>query len=312
MISLFLLGLVLLPYFSISQIHLSGDIFVHDPSGIGEDSSRYYIFATGQGIDIHYSTNLSVWMNGGHVWNNGGYPSWWRGYQPTGYGTVWAPDVFKYQSTYRLYYAISTFGSEVSCIGLATSTHLANGWADQGQVICSKNGDGYNAIDPHVLDDSSGKQWLVFGSFWTGIKLVEINPSNGKTLNTQIHNLAMNPNPNPDEIEASWIQYANGYYYLYVDWGECCKSVQSTYNIRVGRSKSITGPYLDKSGMDMEKGGGTLLIPTKQGHIIGPGQVGIYQNYLTYHYYDGNNNGTPTLNLVTLSYDSSQWPVVSG
>jgi len=293
-----------------SQIHLSGDIFVHDPSGIAEDSSKYYIFATGTGMEIHVSNNMSVWENGGTVFKNGQYPSWWRQYQPTGYGTVWAPDVFKYGSTFRLYYAISTFGSESSCIGLATSSKLASGWADQGTVICSKNGDGYNAIDPHVLADSSGAHWLVFGSFWTGIKLVELNPSTGKTLNNNIHNLAMNPNPSPDEIEASWIQYANGYYYLYVDWGECCKGVSSTYNIRVGRSKSITGPYLDKSNVDMEKGGGTLLIATKNGHIIGPGHVGIFQNYLTYHYYDGNNNGTPTLNLVTLSYDSD-WPVVS-
>lgn len=251
-------------------------------------------------------------MNGGHVWNNNNYPSWWRAYQPTGYGTVWAPDILKYQNGFRLYYAISTFGSEVSCIGLATNSRLASGWSDQGQVICSKNGDGYNTIDPHVLIDPSGKHWMVFGSFWTGIKLVELNPSTGKTLNSQIYPLAVNPVANPDAIEASWIQYYNGYYYLYVDWGQCCKGVQSTYQIRIGRSKSIMGPYLDKSGMDMEKGGGTSLIPIKQGHIIGPGQVGIFENYLTYHYYDGNNNGTPTLNIVNISYDSSQWPVLRG
>jgi arabinan endo-1,5-alpha-L-arabinosidase len=303
------LVLFIIPCFA--QIHLSGDIYVHDPSGIAQDSSNnYYIFATGQGIDIHYSSNLSVWSNGGHVWNNN-YPSWWRALQPTGYGTVWAPDVLKYGNGFRLYYAISTFGSEVSCIGLATSSRLASGWSDQGQVICSKNGDGYNTIDPHVLIDTSGKHWMVFGSFWTGIKLVELNPSTGKTLNTQIYSIAVNPDANPDAIEASWIQSANGYYYLYVDWGDCCKGVQSTYQIRVGRSKSITGPYLDKSGMDMEKGGGTSLIPIKQGHIIGPGHVGIFESYLTYHYYDANNNGTPTLNLVNITYDSSQWPVLT-
>jgi len=288
---------------------LSGDIYVHDPSGIVDDAGTYYILATGQGIDIHTSKNLSVWENGGHVWGSN-YPSWWKSLQPTGYGTVWAPDVLTYQNQFRLYYAISTFGSEVSCIGLATSSKMGSGWVDQGEVICSKNGVGYNTIDPHTFVGGDGKHWMVFGSFWTGIKLVELNPANGKTLNNQIYNIATNPEPNPDAIEASWIQYANGYYYLYVDWGLCCKSVDSTYNIRVGRSQSVTGPYLDKDGVDMEKGGGTLLLPVKSGHIIGPGHTGIYQNYFTYHYYDANNNGTPTLNILTLSYDSSQWPVV--
>jgi arabinan endo-1,5-alpha-L-arabinosidase len=287
---------------------LTGDVYVHDPSGIAQDGSNYYIFATGLGIEIHTSHNLSYWTNGGKVFSS--YPSWWKPIQPSGYGTVWAPDVLKVGSQYRLYYAISTFGSETSCIGLATSSHLANGWADQGQVICSKNGVGYNTIDPHVFVASDGKHWMVFGSFWTGIKLVEINPSTGKTANQQIYALAKD-NDSQDSIEASWIQYANGYYYLYVDWGLCCKGVDSTYNIRVGRSKSATGPYVDKDGKDMASGGGTLLVPIKHGHVIGPGQVGIFENYLTYHYYDANNNGTPTLNLVSLSYDSSQWPVVS-
>jgi len=295
----------------LTQIPLSGDIYVHDPSGISFDSPNYYIFATGQGLNIHYSTNLSVWFDGGHVWNNN-YPSWWRSLQPTGYGTAWAPDLLKYQSTYRLYYAISTFGSEVSCIGLASSPRLGNGWTDNGEVICSNNSVGYNTIDPHAFADSSGNHWLVFGSFWTGIKLVQLNPSTGMTLNNHIYSLARNTASTQDAIEASWIQYNNGYYYLYVDWGQCCKSVDSTYQIRIGRSKSVTGPYLDKSGIDLENGGGTMLIPIKQGHIIGPGHVGIYESYLTYHYYDGNNNGTPTLNLVTLSYDSSEWPQLSG
>jgi len=300
---------LILPCIS-QQIHLSGDIFVHDPSGISLDSGTYYIFATGEGINIHYSTNLSLWYDGGHVWNSTTFPSWWRALQPSGYGTVWAPDLLKYLNDYRLYYAISTFGSEVSCIGLATSTRLGSGWKDQGQVICSKNGVGYNAIDPHAFIDPSGKHWLVFGSFWTGIKLVELNPSDGHALNGQVFALAIDPDSS-DSIEASWIQYYNGYYYLYVDWGLCCRGVDSTYNIRVGRSKSVMGPYLDQNGVDMEHGGGTLLIPTHQGHIIGPGHVGIYESYLTYHYYDANNNGTPTLNLVTLSYDSNQWPVLN-
>jgi len=209
-----------------------------------------------------------------------------------------------------LYYAISTFGSEVSCIGLTKSAKLGNGWKDDGQVVCTKNGDGYNAIDPHAfVDPASGRHWLVLGSFWTGIKLVELNPSNGHLLNKQTFSLAIS-NLTGDAIEASWIQSYNGYFYLYVDWGQCCNGVSSTYNIRVGRSKSVTGPYVDKNGADMEHGGGTLFIPTRQGHIIGPGHVGIYENYLTYHYYDGNNNGTPTLNLVTLSYEN-QWPVVN-
>jgi arabinan endo-1,5-alpha-L-arabinosidase len=85
--------------------------------------------------------------------------------------------------------------------------------------------------------------WLVFGSFWSGIKLIQLDPKTGKRLkeDTTIHSLAFHK-----DIEAAAIYQHDGYFYLFVNWGACCRGVNSTYEIRAGRSREITGPYLDK------------------------------------------------------------------
>ncbi len=103
-----------------------------------------------------------------------------------------------------------------------------------------------------------------------------------------------------------------GSYFLFVNWGTCCSGVESTYNIRMGRSSTITGPYLDRNGVNMLSSGGTLFLQGT-GKYVGPGQVGIISeggaNWFTYHYYDGNNNGDPTLDMEPLSWTSDNWPV---
>jgi hypothetical protein len=91
----------------------------------------------------------------------------------------------------------------------------------------------------------------------------------------------------------------------------CCQGVNSTYNIRVGRSTSITGPFVDRNGVNMINSAGTLF-DTTDGNKIGPGQMGIYSSgdldQFTYHYYDGNNSGNATFGLHTLYWTSDNWP----
>jgi len=292
----------------------------HDPSGLSFVNNRWFIYATGNNLQFSSSPDLKSWNT--TVVFTSGIPSWIHTAVPGNDGSLWAPDVLYFNGTYHLYYAASTFGSQTSCIGLATTTDLAgNRWTDGGSVVCSGAGKtNYNAIDPHVFFDGvdGSTLWMVLGSFWTGIKIIELNPKTGKPINESVvYDVAKrNPSQSSDDaIEASWIQYHNGYYYLFVNWDYCCRGVSSTYNIRIGRSKTITGPYLDQAGVSMLDGGGTLFLGTS-GRYIGPGQTGIYvqgsgqPDLLTFHYYDGNNNGAPTLEIRSLTWnETSHWPI---
>ena len=193
---------------------------------------------------------------------------------------------------YLLYYAVSSFGRNDSAIGLATNPTLDPAdpkfkWSDQGLVVQSTSKDDFNAIDPAASLDASGHLWLAFGSFWSGIKMVQLDPETGKRIatNSPIYSLAFN-----DSIEASYIYHHDDYYYLFVNWGLCCRGTNSTYEIRVGRSRQITGPYLDKDGADLITGGGSSFLSTS-GPFIGPGQSGIYSengaDWFSCHFYNG-------------------------
>jgi arabinan endo-1,5-alpha-L-arabinosidase len=240
-------------------------------------------------------------------------PSWTTAAVPGFTGTFWAPDVTYLNGQYLLYYAVSTFGSQVSAIGMATSATLDPsspnyGWTDHGPVIQSHNGDAYNTIDPSILQDTDGKVWMTFGSFWNGIYLTQLDPATGLRLSPSTAPMRLAYN---SQIEASYLYKRGNFYYLFVNWGQCCMGVNSTYNIRVGRSTSVTGPYLDRNGINMVSSAGTLF-DGNDGNKIGPGQMGIYSegdlDQFSYHYYNANNNGAATFGLRSLYWTSDAWP----
>lgn len=287
--------------------------FIHDPSTIVKCQDTYWVFATGHGISSRHSTNLVDWERGPSVFTAA--PDWTVQAVPGNRGHLWAPDIIHFNGRYWLYYSVSTWGSKTSAIGLATNPTLdpaapTFAWTDHGAVIQSGPGTDFNAIDPCVTLDADGNLWLGFGSFWTGIKLVQLDPATGKRISPDslIYSLA-----HQEAIEAPFIHQHGGFYYLFVNWGLCCRGTNSTYNIRVGRSASITGPYLDKQGEDLRRGGGTLLLSTS-GSRIGPGHAGIIEaggtNWLSYHYYDETKRGAATLGLKRLERDPSGWPMV--
>lgn len=286
---------------------------VHDPSTIVREGDTYWMFSTGFGIKSHSSTNLQNWQPGLAVMPQ--MPSWVRDVVPDQRGHYWAPDVARVGERWLLYYSISSFGKNSSAIALATTPTLdpenpGYKWTDEGIVIRSVPTNDYNTIDPAIFQDTDGKLWLAFGSYWSGIKLVELDAKTGKRIadDSPMYSLASN-----DHIEAAFIHRHDTNYFLFVNWGQCCKGTNSTYEIRVGRSEKITGPYRDREGRDIMGGGGTLVLGS-EGRFIGPGHAGIIQEgtneWFSFHYYDGTNRGRPALGLRRLEWDGDGWPSV--
>ena len=292
----------------------SRGIHVHDPSTIVKCKDEYWVFYTGRGVPSFHSKDLIHWEDGPHVFTN--VPPWTTEAVPEHRGNYyWAPDVIHLGDRYLLYYSVSTFGKKVSAIGLATNPTLDPSdpkfaWTDEGEVIRSTGTNDFNTIDPAVSQDAGGKLWLCFGSYWTGIKLIQLDGKTGKRISpdSPIYSLAHN-----DSIEASCIYHHDDYYYLFVNWGTCCRGVNSTYNIRIGRSKEITGPYLDRSGVDLLKGGGSLFLGS-QGPFIGPGHAGFVSqggtNWFSCHFYDGSRAGLSTLAILPLRWTTNDWPEI--
>lgn len=291
------------------------DARVHDPSTIVKCGREYWLFATGAGIASWRSQDLIHWERGPRVFAEP--PAWTAEAVPGFTGHFWAPDVIHVGGQFLLFYSVSTWGKTTSAIGLATSPTLDPAdpkfhWADHGIVIQTGAHDNYNAIDPCVFQDGNGTLWLAFGSFWSGIKLIALDAVTGNRLASDTH---VYPLAHSEAIEAACLFQRGGYYFLCVNWGLCCRGVNSTYNIRIGRSDKVTGPYRDRKGVDLLHGGGSLLVGTA-GTFIGPGHAGIFseggEDWLSCHFYDGAQNGRSVLALRKLQYDADGWPFVAG
>lgn len=298
---------------------LSGDLTVHDPVIIREGDT-YYVFSTvGKYIGIRTSKDLKTWTNAGAVFAE--IPAWAKEAIPGTEG-IWAPDISYVNGEYRLYYSVSTFGSNRSAIGLATSPALGAKakWKDQGLVVMSTKEDDFNAIDPNFVIDAQGRQWLSLGSFWTGIKLFPLDARTGKVAaGAEPYSIARRPAPagGPAPIEAPFIIPHGGWYYLLASYDYCCKGVNSTYYTVVGRSKKVTGPYLGKDGSDMMQGGGSIFLRAdlqEQQRFRGPGHAGAFTDkdgttYVVYHAYDKQDKGAPKLRIAPVRWDADGWPV---
>jgi len=292
---------------------VSGNVApVHDPSMI-KGAGGYLLFATGGGIEERQSTDRINFTPTNLVYAFAALPGWTATY--TNGTDLWAPDVSFSGGQYSLYFAASTFGSSNSAIGLATSPTGAPGtWVDSGAaVVTSATCSGSNAIDPAFLSDASGNWWLAFGSFFNGINMLQLDPSTGKPLGSTptCYSLAQRTGT---AIEGSTVYLHDNMYYLFASVDVCCQGVNSTYHIVVGRSSNPQGPYVDRGGISMTEGGGTIVLAT-HGSIIGPGGQDVFGDtdgdVLVYHYYDGNNGGTPTLGINLLGWTSDGWPFVN-
>ena len=299
------------------------DMSARDPSTVVKSGGTYWVYGTGRGIPQFSSTDRRHWTFQGPVFSNA--PAWVADAVPANmHNNAWAPDIHFFQGRWHLYYAYSSFGSKVSGIGMATNDSLdPKSWTDQGLVVRTGKDTNYNAIDPCIFLDGTGKPWLSFGSYFSGIKLIAIDPATGKSAvgDATVYDIATRPHTPPNAIEASCVYYHAGYYTLFVAWDGCCAGPKSTYNIRMGRSRSVTGPYLDKAGKDMREGGGTLFLGSVGDNgsgrpiddEVGPGHAGILEDtdgpYVSYHEeWARDRGGKTTLNLSKLAWDTDGWP----
>jgi len=116
--------------------------------------------------------------------------------------------------------------------------------------------------------------------------------------------------PNWEAIEAPFIVFHGGYYYLFTSWDLCCRGVKSTYKTVVGRAKVVTGPYVDETGKPLLDGGGTPLL-IGNSRWLGPGGESIWmgaknQNLIVFHAYDAK-TGRPSMQLSTIDWTGG-WP----
>jgi arabinan endo-1,5-alpha-L-arabinosidase len=298
-----------------AHLTLSGNTFAHDPTMI-KVGDTYYRFWTGDFIPMATSTNLTNWSNAPAVYDDE-YPDWaitWLGGVPDEtFNFPWAPDVSSFAGLIHLYSSFSAkFGDNISCIShLSTPDIDLTPFTDHGPVVCTEGNEAHNAIDAEVGFDENGAPWLAFGSFWDGIMAMEL-AADGSSLGGGLQNLAWAP-----EIEAPVLLRRCGYHYLLVSLGLCCpgegRSVDDlSYRVVVGRSTSILGPYLDREGIAMTDGGGSLVVEGDGVTWAAAGHSDVLvdgdQIYHLYHAYR-QSNGDAELRIVELYFDEDGWPV---
>jgi len=304
-------------------VPMLGMPFIHDPSTVVHFRGKYYVFGTGPGIRVYSSADGETWTREKPVFEK--IPDAVHAVVPKNNGTdVWAPDIVRANGQFYLYYAVSSWGSFQSAIGLMTNPVLdssdpAYQWTDHGVVVSSNGAEDLNAIDPGVTLAPNGTMWLCYGSYHGSIRITKLDPKTGLAL---APNKLGEPVASARESEATDIIFHDGYYYLFVNHGSCCKGKLSEYNIRVGRSKKPDGPYVDRHGLPLAKGAGSLFLAAHD-HRIGPGHFGRLLDYdksptgdesgperFSIHYEgDLTRDGRSVMDIRPLLWSVDGWPV---
>ncbi|WP_300726549.1 arabinan endo-1,5-alpha-L-arabinosidase [uncultured Bacteroides sp.] len=301
------------------------EVMAHDPV-MAKQGDTYYLYATGMGISVMSSKDLRTWKFEKPVFEKA--PQWAVDLIPGYNGHTWAPDIIFHNGLYHIFYSCSAFAKNTSAIGHATTPTLdpsdpAYKWTDHGKIIQSvPNRDMWNAIDPNIIIDEKGTPWMAFGSFWDGIKLVKLSddmmqpaqPEEWYSLSRRERSFSLeDKDPGDGAVEAPFILKHDGYYYLFVSFDYCCRGMESTYNVVVGRSKDVTGPYVDKEGKPMHKGGGSLVLKGNDKYIA-VGHNAAYhldgKDYFLAHAYEIASDGAPKLIIREISWTADGWPEV--
>ena len=326
---------------------------IHDISEIVEIDGMLMFGVTGKSQEDGYTCGLETWyiFPGESEFTPGQCllsekPAWHSEHVPSNDGAQWAPN---FHGNRTMYYTLPTSvidGEEdtKSCIGMVTATGTAPDlvWTDHGEpIICQLEGEDNDedpeppALDPAIFIDDDGRMYMVYGG--AHIWITELDPETGEHIsgdplswdngdNGDYVHLANGAEDDPlytedgqdPWAEAPYLHKEGDYYYLFVNWYSCCAGADSTYEIVVGRSESVTGPYLDESGTDLKDFGGTLVIAHESHDVIGPGHAGIFEygtgnnttQVFTHHYYPDDGEPWAYAHARTLTWENG-WPVVS-
>jgi arabinan endo-1,5-alpha-L-arabinosidase len=291
-VALTLLGVCL----SAPAAALEGEPYIHDPSTVAYENGKYYVFGTG---------------SGGLISDDGGW-TWHGGAVRPGGGV--APDVIKIGDRFWMSYAAGgggMSGGHASNVHVMWSTTLDPKSPDFGfhddTVVARTNGiEDADAIDPSFLY-AQGHLWISYGTYFGFTRVLELDPRTGKALG------AGKPVDVAIDMEATDLIYRDGWYYLLGTHGTCCDGANSTYNIRVGRSRKPTGPYVDNMGIPLLKGGGKLVVAASGRHI-GPGHFGRLilgdgvEKFSCHYEADLDRSGRSVLDIRPLLWKDG-WPV---
>jgi arabinan endo-1,5-alpha-L-arabinosidase len=293
---------------------LKGDIRVHDPVMI-KQGDTYYVFHTGRGVSIKTSKDRITWKNTGRIFDSTSRPVWHRADIPNQDGSLWAPDIHFRNGKYHLYYSVSAWMNFNSSVGYASNTTLDPSdpkykWIDEGLVISYKNGgEKVNVIDPNVFVDTDGKVYLFYGSYQAGLRMVELDANTGKlktdppALTTITTSLG----------EGVFVLKGPDYYYIFASRGKCCAGMNSTYQVVMGRSKNVAGPYLTKEGKSWVDNNYSLLLAGDSTEP-GRGHNGFFTEhdttFIVYHAYTRAAKGQSLLNIKPLFVDKDGWPAM--
>jgi len=308
-------------------------VLAHDPVMIREGDT-YYLFITGPGITVWASEDgMETWMRRPAVFDP--YPAWVPEAIDNFAGHMWAPDIAYVNGRYHLYYSVSAFGKNTSAIGLATNVTLDPEspdykWVDHGKLIQSYPGvTDYNAIDAQYIEDDDGTPYLAFGSFWSGLKILQMTPD-GMNLAECWQDpwpLASRSYegrselgdgqpavPGEGGVEAPFIFKKGEYFYLFASFDLCCRGPKSTYKVVVGRAPHLLGPYHDKDGVSMLEGGGTVILKGDEDwYAVGHNSVYEFDgtDYIIFHGYEAvDERGLPRLRIEKFEWDKEGWPFV--
>jgi arabinan endo-1,5-alpha-L-arabinosidase len=288
---------ILLLFFTAAGEAQVGKPFIHDPSTIMACEGKYYTFGTG----------------GGGLISEDGW-TWHGGAERPGGGA--APDAIRIGDRYLVVYGATGGG-----LGGGHNGKILTMWNKTldptspdfkfTEPILVAQSDGVednDAIDPGLLlDPNDGRLWCSYGTYFGFIRLIELDPQTGKRVEgNNAVDIAI-------DCEATDLEYRDGWYYLLGTHGTCCDGANSTYNIVVGRSRKITGPYLDNMGREMLKGGGKMVVAARD-RLIGPGHFGRFVleegvEKMSCHYEaDLDQSGRSVLGILPLLWKDG-WPV---
>lgn len=280
-----------------------GNLPAHDPN-ILQFNDSFYLFKGGHHLPFFKATNLTgPWTKIGTVLDGDSVIHTGNRSRP------WAPTTIERDGTFYCYYTLSRHGSRTSAIGIATTTTLdGSPWTDHGAIIHTGHGPDpqvwpftiTNAIDASfITENSTGKSYLNYGSFWHDIWQLPLSDdllSIEKPKDPEAVQLTFIPHEKVKPQEGSWMSYHDGYYYVWFSHGQCCRFNRGfpargrEYSIRVGRSRNVRGPFVDKENQLLLDGGGTIVYASNHGKVYAPGGVGVLSgnettpDILYYHY----------------------------